>query len=334
MLSVPFRQEMTKMVEKRFGEYLRVKPKRHKMAFNNHEVGINAKYDQDLLQEHLPLTQGVATGDQNLVKTLGEVIPKSTVEALKSTEFIGVFGRVLHLPGPRGGTCLQYVYVYDYQAVPAHEADYEPIFVYLGGRRRHAVYDLVHYCARRLELGHSKTDGPGLRMIPGWHSFLPAPQLRPSNADSSLEVKPLSDQHLDAWYSIPDESTRFKIRKYMANPFLLETPGHFLESPDENSKTMCCTFLEIESALNEYDDPRKGVVEGVKRALTKCVGILGIYRLGALIQLLFEMNQIGLLRLGQSIGDSINLERLTALLQEGLISLTDMGKKLIQGLGE
>jgi len=325
---------MAKMVEKRFGEHLRVRTKPHKMTFNNHEVGIKAEFNQSLLQEHLPLTQGVATGDQTLVKTLGKVIPKSTVEALSSTEFIDVFGRVLEMPGPRGGICLQYLYVWDYQAVPAHEADYEPIFVYLNGDKRHAIYDLVHYCARRLELGSSKTDGPGLRMIPGWHSFLPAPRLRPTQGDSNLEVKPLSDQHLDAWYSIPVESARFKIRRHMANPFLLEAPGHFLESPDENSKTMCCTFLEIESALKEFEDPRKGVVEGVKRALTKCVGIFGLYRLGALVQLLLEMNQIGLLRLGQPLGESLNLGRLNALLQEGLISLTDMGKNLIQGLGD
>lgn len=322
------------MVEKRFGEHLRIRPKRREMTFENHEVGIRAEFDQELLQQHLPMTQGVATGDRTLVKTLGKVIPDSTVAALNSTEFIDVFGRVLKLPGPRGGTCLQYLYVWDYQAVPPHEGDYEPIFVYLDGGKRHAIYDLVHYCTRSLKLGRSKEDSPGLRMIPGWHSFLPAPKLRYSHSDTKLRVEPLSDQHLEAWHSIPDESARFKIHRYMANPFLLEAPGHFLESPDENSKTMCCTFLEIESALQKYENPRRGVVEGVKRALTKCVGIFGLYRLGALIQLLSEMNQIGLLRLGQPLGENINLARLGALLQEGFISLTDMGKQLIQGLGE
>jgi len=296
------------------------------MRFDEHEHGLSAEFDKHLLQEHLPRTQGIVNGDKTLANTLSAVIPDSTREALRDTEFVGVFGRVVRQKGSGGGVCLQYFYVWDYQAVPAHEADYEPIFIYLDGSRKYAIYDLVHYCTRRITLKSRMS----FRMIPGWHSFLPA-ELNDSEIDSGLDVQPLSDEHLRSWWSIPDEEARLKVEGFIRDPFMLEAPGHFMDQPDENAQTMCCSFLQIERALNEFEDPRKGVVEGVKRAFSTCVGILALYRLGAYLQLLGEMNDIGMVQFPVSLS-SINIGTIGKILQDGFVSLTKAGKKILDGI--
>jgi hypothetical protein len=323
--SITQRRGQIELVEKRFIDRLRIKVPLHELRFDEREFGISAEFDKHLLQKHLPRTQGVVTGDRTLAETLSAVMPDSTREALRDTEFIGVFGRVVRQTGSSGGVCLQYFYVWDYQAVPAHEADYEPIFVYLDGARKYAIYDLVHYCSRRVDLDSKMS----FRMIPGWHSFLPA-KLKDSEIDKGLEVQPLSDAHLHSWWSIPDEETRLKVEGFIRDPFMLEAPGHFMDMPDENAQIMCCTFLQIEGALNEFDDPRKAVVEGVKRAFTNCVGILALHRLGAYLQLLSEMNDIGMVNFPVSLS-SINIATIGKILQDGFVTLTKAGKKIFEG---
>ena len=313
------------MVTKKFTDRLRIQVPLHELKFDEHERNLSVEFDRDLLQKHLPRTQGISNGDLTLANTLNTVIPNSTREALRDTEFLGVFGRVVKQKGFGGAVCLQYFYVWDYQAVPAHEADYEPIFIYLDGPRRYAIYDLVHYCSRRVNL----TSKIGFRMIPGWHSFLPA-ELKDSEIDHNLEIKPLSDNHLHSWWSIPDEEPRLKIEGFIRDPFNLEAPGHFMDTPDENAQTICCSFLQIEQALNEFEDPREGMVEGVKRAFSKCVGLLALYRLGAYLQLLGEMNDIGMVQTPVSLS-SINIATIGKMLQDGFVSLTKAGRKLLKG---
>ena len=313
------------MVEKKFTDRLRIKVPLNKHRFDEHEFGISVEFDKQLLQKHLPRTQGVVTGDKLLAGTLSSVMPDTTRKALRETDFVGVFGRVVRQKGSGGGICLQYFYIWDYQAVPAHEADYEPIFVYLDGSRKYAIYDLVHYCSRRVDLDSTLS----FRMIPGWHSFLPA-KLKDSEIDNELEVQPLTDAHLHSWWSIPDEEARLKIEGFIRDPFMLSAPGHFMDQPDENAQTMCCSFLQIEAALNEFEDPRKAVVEGVKRAFSNCVGILALYRLGAYLQLLGEMNDIGMVHFPVSLS-SINIATIGKILQDGFVTLTNAGRKIFEG---
>lgn len=313
------------MVAKDFTDRLRIEVPPHKLRFDEHESGLLVEFDKHLLEKHLPRTQGIVNGDKTLAKALNTVIPDSTREALRETEFVGVFGRVVKQKGHGGAICLQYFYVWDYQAVPEHEADYEPIFVYLDGSRKYAIYDLVHYCSRRLDLS-SET---AFRMIPGWHSFLPA-NLKDSEIDKGLEVQPLSDKHLQSWWTIPEEEARLKVEGFIRDPFLLEAPGHFMDEPDENAQTMCCSFLQIERSLSEFEDPKKGITEGVKRAFFSCVGFLALYRLGAYLQLLSEMNDIGMVKIPISLS-SINVATLGKMLQDGFVSLTKAGKKLLEG---
>ncbi|MFW9921275.1 MAG: hypothetical protein ACFFED_16865, partial [Candidatus Thorarchaeota archaeon] len=193
------------MVEKPHLEHIRISPK--KLTFNLVDRNLVAWYDEGLLKKHLPPTSGVESADMNLVKGLSKYLPEDTKEALESTEFVNVFGRAVQRKDKKGPLCLQYLYVWDYQAVPLHEADYEPIYVYIENDQRYAIYDLVHYCTRRIDLGPLGQDGPGLHVVPGWHSFLPA-TLKSSQIDSGLRVIPLSDQHLNSWWNIPHESTR------------------------------------------------------------------------------------------------------------------------------
>lgn len=313
------------MVDKKHSKQIRISPRSDEMTFEEHSRGLKAGFDNALLEKYLPVTSGVVDGDRALAETLAIVIPEGTRMALKETQFIGVFGRVLKSPDIPDLACLQYLYVWDYQAVPAHEGDYEPIFVFVDRRRKYAIYDLVHYCSRRLDFELPIGGNLGLRMIPGWHSFLPA-VISETSRDKGLEIKPLSDQHLRSWWSIPDDSVRLKIVNRFKDPFLLEAPGHFLDSPDENAVTMCCTFLEIEKALAEFDDPRDAIVEGIKRAFTKCVGLFTIYRLGAFIQLLGEMNDIGMLKAPVT-SAGLNLATIGNLLRDGIVSVTKAGQQ-------
>ncbi len=317
------------MVEKEYSKQLRVSPKENEMTFKEHHRGLTAEYDRMLLEKYLPVTSGVKSGDKGLADSLGVVIPEGIRTALRETQFIGVFGRVLKSSQIPDLVCIQYLYVWDYQAVPAHEGDYEPIFVFLDKRRKYAIYDLVHYCSRRLDFELPLGGNLGLRMIPGWHSFLPS-VISEGSQDKGLEVKPLSDQHLHSWWSIPDESARLKIVDRFKDPFLLEAPGHFLDTPDENSITMCCTFLEIEKALAEFEDPKIAVVEGIKRAFAKCVGLFALYRLSAFIQLLGEMNDIGMLK-APITSAGLNLAAISNLLKEGIVSVTKAGREFFSG---
>ena len=331
MLRNHSRNEVQKLVEKKHTDSIRVFVRPEDMTFKEHEGGLSAEFDKKLLQKHLPLTSGVIKGDQALADTLGTVIPDATRDALRATDFVGVFGRVVKQGGFSGAVCLQYFFVWDYQAVPQHEGDYEPIFVYLDGSRRYAIYDLVHYCSRRIDLKKTGKGTVGFRMIPGWHSFLPA-ELSKSEIDKNLEVLPLTDQHLHSWWSIPDEATRLKIEGFIRDPFLMEAPGHFMDHPDENSQTMCCSFLQIENALSEFEDPKQGIVEGVKRALSNCVGLLALYRLGAFIQLLGEMNDIGLVKVPAPLtSGGINLAAIGTMLHDGFVSLNKAGAALLDG---
>ena len=317
------------MVEKKHTHLLRIHPKLDELTFSEHISGVTTNFDQALLQKYLPVTSGVQHGDQNLADTLGVIIPDETREALRQTDFLGVYGRVVRSKQYPHLICLQYLYVWDYQAVPAHEGDYEPIFVYLDEKQHYAIYDLVHYCARKLDFQLPFKGTLGLRAIPGWHSFIPA-YLSESSQDRDLQVKPLSDQHLRTWWSIPDLEARLKIVNHLKDPFQMHAPGHFMDEPDENSKTMCCTFLEIEKALAEFDDPKVAVIEGIKRAFGKCVGLLALHRLGAFIQLLGEMNDIGLVNAPTST-TGINIANLGALLKDGFVSVTKVGKAFFDG---
>ena len=319
------------MVEKKHADHIRVLVHPEDMTFKEHEEGLSAEYDRKLLQQHLPLTSGILNGDQNLANALGTMIPESTRDALRETDFVGVFGRVVKQKGFQGNVCLQYFYVWDYQAVPAHEGDYEPIFVFLDGSRRYAIYDLVHYCSRRVDFKKPGKDNLGFRMIPGWHSFLPA-NLNNDEIDKALEVRPLSDQHLQSWWSIPDEEARLKVEGFIRDPFLMEAPGHFMDQPDENSQTMCCSFLHIENALSEFKDPKVGLVEGIKRAFSNCIGILALYRLGTFLQLLGEMNDIGMVKIPVSLSSGgIDIVAIGAMLGDGFVTLTRAGSALLDG---
>jgi hypothetical protein len=318
------------LIEKKHGKQLRTKIKPSKMTFNNHGHGLRGSFDYDLLMKHLPPTSGVLSADSILATSLGGVLPEATVEALNATEFLGVYGRVIE--SGFGLTCLQYLYVWDYQAVPAHEADYEPIFVFVDDRSHYAIYDLVHYCSRRIDLKPTDEGRPGLQMVPGWHSFLPTGSMDASSLDRGFEVQPLSDQHLKAWWTIPDLEPRLKIRDYLLDPFQLQAPGHFMTEPDEDAKTICCVFLEIENALQEFEDPRQAIVEGIKRAFAKCIGIFGLFKLGAFIALLNEMNEVGLVNMPTPIRAGLDLAAIGSMLRDGFISLTKAGGRFFEDM--
>jgi hypothetical protein len=322
------------LVEKKYGHALKVRPRPADMTFNEVSEDLTASFERELLYSYLPYTRGASSGDHSLAKALGTVIPEDTRKALAATEFVGVYGRVIRSTDDKDAFCLQYLYVWDYQAVPAHEGDYEPVFVYVYKKKAYVIFDFVHYCSRRLDLtkGGSRV---GLQVVPGWHSFLPLDKIEENERDNITEILPLSDQHLQSWWSIPEDGPRLKIVDFLKDPYLLEAPGHFLKEPDENAQTMCCSFLQIENALKEFEDPKQGVIEGAKRALVNCVGILALYRLGAFLQLLGEMNDIGMVKVPAPLtAGGININAVLAMLRDGFIQITKTGSDIMKGLLE
>jgi hypothetical protein len=319
------------MVEKKYQDYLKVSPTT--ASFSKVATGLRAWFDEKLLQKNLPATYGVTSADQKLADGFAKYIPESTVEALRDTEFINVFGRVVERDDSKGLLCLQYLYVWDFQAVPVHEGDYEPIFLFVGKDEPYAIYDLVHYCTRRLDLRSGGKEVPGLRVVPGWHSFLPS-TLKATDIDAGLKVRPLSDEHLNSWWNIPDEEARFKVNGFLRDPFSLKAPGHFLDNPDEEARTMCCTFKEIEAAFRANSDPRVAIVDGLKRAFAQCIGIFALHRLGTFVRLLQEMSNVGMISVSPAMKTGLSLASIGAMLQEGFVSLTEKGRSFFEGFGK
>ncbi|MFX0107076.1 MAG: hypothetical protein ACFE7R_02235, partial [Candidatus Hodarchaeota archaeon] len=84
--------------------------------------------------------------------------------------------------------------------------------------------------------------------------------------------------------------------------------------------------------LKEYEDPRQGIIEGARRAFTKCIGLLGIHRLGAFVQLLNEMRDVGLIQMPAPLKVSLNLASLGKMIQDGFLKLTGAGKAFFEGM--
>jgi hypothetical protein len=117
------------------------------MTFTEHVSGVTVEYDQALLTKYLPVTSGIKDGDRALAENLGGVIPEATCQALMDTDFIGVYGRVVRSQEIPDLICLQYLYVWDYQAVPAHEGDYEPIYMSMWIRVGNLRYTILFITA-------------------------------------------------------------------------------------------------------------------------------------------------------------------------------------------
>lgn len=322
------------MIEKQYRDRLDIRIGPGDATFRQVAAGLKCSYDEKMLQAALPPTTGVTTADKTLVRSLDRFIPEATREAITATEFVGVFGRVLEDTRWPDTRCLQYIYVWDYQGVPPHEVDYEPIFVFMNkDQADYAVYDLVHYCSRRLNLHGDGGSRQGLRCVPGWHSFLPAGSLESKSVDR-LKVQPLTDQHLNSWYSIPNEESKLKIRGHLLDPFSITVPGHFLDKPDEETTTMCCTFREIERAMMQHEDPKTGLIDGIRTALAGCVGVYAIFRLGAFLQLLGEMNDVGMVSLPAAARSGISIQSMLDVLSKGFVSLTSAGKSFMEGFNK
>ena len=129
------------MIEKKYTDDIRIDLHPKKQSFKHVARSCKSYYDKKLLEKYLPPTIGILNADSNLLGSLAEYLPESTVAALQRTEFVNVFGRVVEDERNRKIKCLQYLYVWDYQAVPEHEADYEPVFVFLDGDKPYAIYE-------------------------------------------------------------------------------------------------------------------------------------------------------------------------------------------------
>ena len=100
--------------------------------------------------------------------------------------------------------------------------------------------------------------------------------------------------------------------------------SHVVHIPQE-------TFLEIEKAMKEYESPKEGFAEGIRRSLSKCVGIFGLFKLGAFSKLLTEMNDVGLVKLPRTVGSGLDFGAIASILKDGMIGLTNAGQTLFGG---
>ena len=94
---------------------------------------------------------------------------------------------------------------------------------------------------------------------------------------------------------------------------------------------MSVDSILIEKALAEFEDPKVAIIEGIKRAFSKCIGIFALHRLGAFWQLLNEMNDIGMIKAPIS-ESGIDIVAISNLLKDGFISVTKAGQEFFNNL--
>ena len=97
---------------------------------------------------------------------------------------------------------------------------------------------------------------------------------------------------------------------------------------------MCCTFKEIEDAFRENENPKDAIIDGLKRAFARCIGIFALHRLPAFIKLLNEMSDVGIITVPPVLKQGLNIASIGSLLSDGVVSLTEKGRSFLEGLKE
>jgi hypothetical protein len=126
-----------------------------------------------------------------------------------STELESIYYRIVRSPEE---SCIEYIYYWNFQLLPTHSYDYEPIYVYLTNATvKRVAFDLWHYKARVL------ANVSGFTIWGLWHSFHSL-----DNTHSQIErpLRRLDEAVLGKWYG-RDSKAKFEIKHKLTDPWLL-----------------------------------------------------------------------------------------------------------------
>ncbi len=152
--------------------------------------GYRVDFDDALAMAHLPHVTGSG-------------------ESTDPTELESIHYRIVKSPEE---ACIEYIYYWNFQLIPTHSYDYEPIYVYLKDNLvKRLAFDLWHYRTRVLANASVFTIcGP-------WHSFLSRDR---THSQIERPLMRLDEAVLGKWYS-RDPKARFVIKHKLTDPWLL-----------------------------------------------------------------------------------------------------------------
>ena len=163
-------------------------------------AGYEINYDDTLAAHHLPIV--------------------AKYEALDPSELEAIYYRIMKRPPAE--SCIEYIYYWNFQYLPPHSYDYEPIYVYLhDGEVDQVAFDFFDYDAR--VFSHE----PSFEICGLWHAFDALDQAPMERLDRPLAR--LDNAVLGKWYSprFVHPKSKFVIRRKLTDPWLLRDMSTF-----------------------------------------------------------------------------------------------------------
>jgi hypothetical protein len=204
----------------------------------------------ELYVEKLPADYAIDYDDTFAAKHLPVV---AEYQARDPSELEAIYYRIVNRP--HAESCIEYIYYWNFQFLPPHSYDYEPIFVYLrDGQLDHIAFDFYHYDARVV------SEECPFEICGLWHAFNDLDQTPMKRFDRPL-VR-LDNAVLGKWYNRPHMKSQFEIKQKLTDPWLVHSTfrdddGHLLfpfaqpavENIDAYYQTTCApkkTFSTVE----------------------------------------------------------------------------------------
>lgn len=164
----------------------------------------------ELYVERLPAGYAIDFDDVLAAKHLPVV---AEYEALDPSELEAIYYRIVN---HNAESCIEYIFYWNFQYLPPHSYDYEPIYVYLReGQLERVAFDFFHYDARVL------SEQPPFEICGLWHAFGALDQAPTEHLERPL-VR-LDDAVLGKWYNRPHPKSQFVIRQKLTDPWLVHS---------------------------------------------------------------------------------------------------------------
>ncbi len=198
--------------------------------------GYRVDFDDALAMAHLPHVTGSG-------------------ESTDPTELESVYYRIVRSPRE---SCIEYIYYWNFQLIPTHSYDYEPIYVYLrDGLVKRVAFDFWHYKTKAL------ANASGFTICGPWHSFL---SIDHSHSQIERPLMRLDEAVLGKWYA-RDPKARFVIKHKLTDPWLLHDWSTFRDE----RVLPCAQGLFLMTAgdreVMEYDERLQGAMNKVSLRL-------------------------------------------------------------------
>lgn len=165
----------------------------------------------ELHEEKLPTGYAIDYDDTLAAKHLPVL---AEYQARDPAELEAIYYRIVNRP--QAESCIEYIYYWNFQYLPPHSYDYEPIYVYLrDGQLDRVAFDFFHYDARVLP------EEPPFEVCGLWHAFGALDQSPMECLDRPL-VR-LDNAVLGKWYNRAHTKSQFEIKQKLTDPWLVHS---------------------------------------------------------------------------------------------------------------